>query len=50
VLVAALGRGHGDDDFAALVEALEAFAGLRLDPGRAPRAAATRDAQAEPGD
>jgi 3-hydroxyisobutyrate dehydrogenase-like beta-hydroxyacid dehydrogenase len=50
VLVAALGRGHGDDDFAALVEALEAFAGLRLDPGRAPRAAATPDAQAEPGD
>jgi 3-hydroxyisobutyrate dehydrogenase-like beta-hydroxyacid dehydrogenase len=31
VLVAALGRGHADDDFAALVEALEAFAGTRLD-------------------
>jgi 3-hydroxyisobutyrate dehydrogenase-like beta-hydroxyacid dehydrogenase len=31
VLVAALGRGHGDDDVAALVEALEAFAGTRLD-------------------
>ncbi|HWI06235.1 MAG TPA: NAD(P)-dependent oxidoreductase [Solirubrobacteraceae bacterium] len=30
VLVAASGRGHGDDDFAALVEALEAFAGIRL--------------------
>src|SRR3954470_12853847 len=34
VLVAALGRGHGDDDFAALVEALEAFAGTRLQPPR----------------
>ena len=31
VLVAALGRGHGDDDFAALIEALEGFAGTRLD-------------------
>jgi len=31
VLVAALARGHGDDDFAALVEALEGFAGTRLD-------------------
>ena len=30
VLVAALAAGHGDDDFAALVEALEAFAGTRL--------------------
>jgi 3-hydroxyisobutyrate dehydrogenase-like beta-hydroxyacid dehydrogenase len=30
VLVAAMARGHGDDDFAALVEALEAFAGSRL--------------------
>ena len=30
VLVAALGRGHGDDDFAALIEALESFAGSRL--------------------
>ena len=30
VLVAALARGHADDDFAALVEALEAFAGTRL--------------------
>jgi len=31
VLVAALARGHADDDFAALVEALEAFADTRLD-------------------
>jgi 3-hydroxyisobutyrate dehydrogenase-like beta-hydroxyacid dehydrogenase len=31
VLVAALARGRGDDDFAALIEALEAFAGTRLD-------------------
>jgi 3-hydroxyisobutyrate dehydrogenase-like beta-hydroxyacid dehydrogenase len=30
VLVAALARGHGDDDFAALVEALEGFAAMRL--------------------
>ncbi|MEY2514468.1 MAG: 3-hydroxyisobutyrate dehydrogenase [bacterium] len=30
VLVAALARGHGDDDFAALVEALEGFASTRL--------------------
>jgi 3-hydroxyisobutyrate dehydrogenase-like beta-hydroxyacid dehydrogenase len=30
VLVAALARGHGDDDFAALIEALEGFAGARL--------------------
>ncbi len=30
VLVAALARGHADDDFAALVEALEAFADTRL--------------------
>jgi 3-hydroxyisobutyrate dehydrogenase-like beta-hydroxyacid dehydrogenase len=32
VLVAAMARGHGDDDFAALVEALEAFAATRLGP------------------
>ncbi|HEV2060743.1 MAG TPA: NAD(P)-dependent oxidoreductase [Solirubrobacteraceae bacterium] len=31
VLVAAMARGHADDDFAALVEALEAFAGTRID-------------------
>ncbi len=30
VLVASMARGHGDDDFAALVEALEAFADTRL--------------------
>jgi 3-hydroxyisobutyrate dehydrogenase len=30
VLLAALARGHGDDDFAALVEALEGFADARL--------------------
>lgn len=30
VLVAAMAREHGDDDFVALIEALEAFAGLRL--------------------
>jgi 3-hydroxyisobutyrate dehydrogenase-like beta-hydroxyacid dehydrogenase len=30
VLLATMARGHADDDFAALVEALEAFAGLRL--------------------
>jgi 3-hydroxyisobutyrate dehydrogenase-like beta-hydroxyacid dehydrogenase len=30
VLVAAMARGHADDDFAALVEALEAFANARL--------------------
>jgi 3-hydroxyisobutyrate dehydrogenase-like beta-hydroxyacid dehydrogenase len=30
VLVAAMARGHADDDFAALIEALEAFAGARL--------------------
>ncbi|MDP9400996.1 MAG: NAD(P)-dependent oxidoreductase [Actinomycetota bacterium] len=30
LLVAAHGRGHGEDDFAALLEALEALAGLRL--------------------
>jgi 3-hydroxyisobutyrate dehydrogenase len=35
VLVAAHGRGHGDDDFAALVEVLESFAGARLQPPRA---------------
>jgi hypothetical protein len=28
--VAALARGHGDDDFVALIEALEAFANARL--------------------
>jgi 3-hydroxyisobutyrate dehydrogenase-like beta-hydroxyacid dehydrogenase len=32
VLVAALARGHADDDFAALVEVLEAFADTRLGP------------------
>ncbi len=31
VLVAAMARGHADDDFAALLAALEAFAGTRLD-------------------
>ena len=31
VLVAALARGHADDDFAALIEALEAFADTRLE-------------------
>jgi 3-hydroxyisobutyrate dehydrogenase-like beta-hydroxyacid dehydrogenase len=30
VLAAASGRGHGDDDFAALIEALEGLAGARL--------------------
>ncbi len=30
VLVAAIARGHADNDFAALIEALEAFAGTRL--------------------
>jgi 3-hydroxyisobutyrate dehydrogenase-like beta-hydroxyacid dehydrogenase len=30
LLVAAHGRGHGEDDFAALLEALEGLAGLRL--------------------
>jgi 3-hydroxyisobutyrate dehydrogenase-like beta-hydroxyacid dehydrogenase len=30
VLTAALGRGHGDDDFVALLEALEGLAGRRL--------------------
>jgi 3-hydroxyisobutyrate dehydrogenase-like beta-hydroxyacid dehydrogenase len=30
VLTAALGRGHGADDFAALIEALEGLAGTRL--------------------
>jgi 3-hydroxyisobutyrate dehydrogenase len=30
VLIAASGRGHGDDDFAALIEALEAFADTKL--------------------
>ncbi len=32
VLVAAMARGHGDDDFAALVEPLEGLAGARLEP------------------
>jgi len=31
VLVAALARGHGDDDYAALIEALEGLTGTRLD-------------------
>ena len=31
VLVAAMARGHADDDFVALVEALEAFADVRID-------------------
>jgi len=31
VLVAAMARGHAADDFAALIEALEEFAGTRLD-------------------
>ena len=31
VLVAAMARGRADDDFAALVEALEGFSGIRLD-------------------
>ena len=31
VLVAAMARGHGEDDFAALLDALEAFAATRLD-------------------
>jgi 3-hydroxyisobutyrate dehydrogenase-like beta-hydroxyacid dehydrogenase len=30
ILTAAIGRGHGDDDFAALIEVLEATAGTRL--------------------
>jgi 3-hydroxyisobutyrate dehydrogenase-like beta-hydroxyacid dehydrogenase len=30
LLVAAMGRGHADDDFAALVEALEGLAAIRL--------------------
>jgi 3-hydroxyisobutyrate dehydrogenase-like beta-hydroxyacid dehydrogenase len=30
ILSAAAGRGHGDDDFAALIEVLEAAAGVRL--------------------
>jgi len=30
ILTAAAGRGHGDDDFAALIEVLEATAGTRL--------------------
>jgi 3-hydroxyisobutyrate dehydrogenase len=31
VLVAAMARGHADDDFAAMIAALEGFAGARLD-------------------
>jgi len=31
VLVSALARGHGDDDYAALIEALEGLTGTRLD-------------------
>ena len=31
VLTAAVGRGHGDDDFAAVIEVLEGLAGVRLD-------------------
>jgi 3-hydroxyisobutyrate dehydrogenase-like beta-hydroxyacid dehydrogenase len=31
VLVAAMGRGHAEDDFAALIEALEAFSDTRLE-------------------
>jgi 3-hydroxyisobutyrate dehydrogenase-like beta-hydroxyacid dehydrogenase len=30
ILTAAMGRGHGDDDFAALIEVLEATAGAKL--------------------
>ena len=30
VLVAAVGRGHGGDDFAAVIDVLEALAGVRL--------------------
>jgi 3-hydroxyisobutyrate dehydrogenase-like beta-hydroxyacid dehydrogenase len=30
VLMAAMGRGHAEDDFAALIDALEAFCGTRL--------------------
>jgi 3-hydroxyisobutyrate dehydrogenase-like beta-hydroxyacid dehydrogenase len=30
ILSAAMGMGHGDDDFAALIEVLEANAGTRL--------------------
>ena len=32
VLVAALARGHGDDDFAALIEALEGFSDTKIGP------------------
>jgi 3-hydroxyisobutyrate dehydrogenase-like beta-hydroxyacid dehydrogenase len=32
VLVAALARGHGNDDFAALIEALEGFANTKIAP------------------
>jgi 3-hydroxyisobutyrate dehydrogenase-like beta-hydroxyacid dehydrogenase len=32
VLVAALARGHADDDFAALIEALEGFANAKIGP------------------
>jgi 3-hydroxyisobutyrate dehydrogenase-like beta-hydroxyacid dehydrogenase len=30
VLAATLGRGHGEDDYAAIIEAVEGFAGRRL--------------------
>ena len=30
ILTAGMGRGHGEDDFAALIEVLEATAGTRL--------------------
>ena len=32
LLSASAGRGHGDDDFAAVIEALEGLAGTRLSP------------------
>ena len=31
VLTAAVGRGHGDDDFASVIEVLEGLAGVRID-------------------
>ena len=46
VLVAALARGHGADDFAALIEALEGFAGTRLEVGR-PVSAGRTESQME---
>jgi 3-hydroxyisobutyrate dehydrogenase-like beta-hydroxyacid dehydrogenase len=30
ILTAGMGRGHGDDDFAALIEVLEGEAGIRI--------------------